>query len=84
MSESATISPDLLKQIIEAALLAAGEPLSMGQIAALFSDEERPGNAAIGKALEQLTEDCAGRGVELKEVASGYRLQVKPGLCNLG
>jgi segregation and condensation protein B len=73
-------SPGNLKQIIEAALLAAGEPLSVTQISALFDDAERPGNADISRALEELTEDCADRGIELKKVASGYRLQVKPGL----
>jgi segregation and condensation protein B len=66
-----------LKQIIEAALLAAGEPLSFAQISALFTDEERPPSSDISKALEQLEEDCTGRGVELRLVASGYRLQVR-------
>ncbi|NIP17716.1 MAG: SMC-Scp complex subunit ScpB [Xanthomonadales bacterium] len=69
-----------LKQIIEAALLAAGEPLSHAQLAALFTDDERPAGAEITRALEELGEDCAGRGVELKKVASGYRLQVRQSL----
>lgn len=68
---------DRLKQIIEAALLAAGEPLSVAQISALFEDAERPGPAEIGSALEQLADDCAGRGIELRQVASGYRLQIR-------
>lgn len=80
MSHNPTAPPVNLKQIIEAALLAAGEPLSVAQISALFDEAERPGNEAIGKALDELTADCADRGVELKKVASGYRLQVKPGL----
>jgi segregation and condensation protein B len=80
MSHNPTAPPANLKQIIEAALLAAGEPLSVAQIAALFDEAERPGNEDIGKALDELTADCADRGVELKKVASGYRLQVKPGL----
>lgn len=80
MSESPKSSPDLLRQIVEAALLAAGQPLSVAQLAALFSDEERPDNAEIGRALEQIAEECTSRGVELKKVASGYRLQVKAGL----
>ncbi len=76
-SESAT---GQLKQIIEAALLAAGEPLNPAQLAALFSDEERPPADQISRALEELREDCAGRGVELQQVASGFRYQVRQGL----
>ena len=66
-----------LKHILEAALLAAGQPLSHAQLGALFNDEERPPVGEISKALEQLEKDCAGRGIELKKVASGYRLQVR-------
>ena len=66
-----------LKQIIEAALLAAGEPLSHAQISALFTETERPPARDITRALEELAEDCEHRGVELTEVASGYRLQVR-------
>ncbi len=81
MSEiSESTAAGQLKQIIEAALLAAGEPLSHAQISALFTDEERPSAGDISRALEQLGEDCAGRGVELRRVASGYRLQVRQSL----
>ncbi|MBT8076534.1 MAG: SMC-Scp complex subunit ScpB [Gammaproteobacteria bacterium] len=66
-----------LQQILEAALLAAGQPLSPVQLAALFSDEERPPTGDISRALEQMRVDCAERGIELRKVASGYRLQVK-------
>jgi segregation and condensation protein B len=69
-----------LKQIIEAALLAAGEPLSHARIAALFPEDAQPANAEISKALDALAEDCAQRGVELAQVASGYRLQVRQDL----
>ena len=74
------IQGEQLKQILEAALLAAGQPLSHPQLAALFSDEERPPAGEISRSLEQLSNDCAGRGVELRKVASGYRLQVKQDL----
>ncbi len=74
------VQGEQLKHILEAALLAAGQPLSLAQLRALFSDEERPPSGEISKALEQLEEDCAKRGIELKEVASGYRLQVKQSL----
>ena len=69
-----------LKRIVEAALLAAGEPLDHNQIAALFEDGERPALADIARALEELGEDCAERGIELKQVANGFRLQVKQSL----
>lgn len=66
-----------LKNILEALLLASVEPLSLATIASVFSDEERPGNSEIGKALQELGADYEERGLELKEVASGFRLQVR-------
>lgn len=66
-----------LKNIIEAALLASGEAMSSAQLAALFEEQEQPPVSEINAALQQLGEDCAGRGVELVQVASGYRLQVR-------
>lgn len=77
---ASVVESEQLKQILEAALLAAGQPLSHAQLGALFSDEERPPAGEISKALEQLGEECSNRGIELKEVASGYRLQVKQSL----
>ena len=77
MSELSESNPPRLKQIIEAALLASGEPLNHAQLAALFEESSQPANADISRALEELDADCADRGVELKQVASGYRLQVK-------
>ena len=74
------ITKPQLKHIVEAALLAAGEPLDHKQLAALFEDGERPPSADIAKALEELGEDCAERGIELRQVASGFRLQVKQSL----
>jgi len=66
-----------LKSILEAALQAAGVPLSMERLQELFSDEERPEPKRIREALEELAQDYEGRGVELKEVASGWRIQVR-------
>ena len=80
MTTTSMVKGDQLQQILEAALLAAGQPLSPAQLAALFSDEERPPTGEISRALEQLKNDCANRGVELKKVASGYRLQVRQDL----
>ncbi len=80
MTIDSIIKGEQLQQILEAALLAAGQPLSPVQLAALFNDEERPPTGEISRALEQLGNDCAKRGVELRKVASGYRLQVKQDL----
>ena len=66
-----------LKPIIEAALLASAQPLTPQQLRELFVAEDEVGPGQIGAALEALVADCAGRGVELVEVASGYRYQVR-------
>jgi segregation and condensation protein B len=66
-----------LKNIIEAALFAAGGPLSVERLEGLFAIHEQPGRAAIHEALEALREEWSVRGVELCEVGSGYRFQVK-------
>lgn len=66
-----------LKQILEAALMAAGRPLDLDDLNRLFDDHERPDPAALRQALEALGQDCEHRPVELKRVASGYRLQVR-------
>jgi len=66
-----------LKSILEAVLLASGEPLNLAALAVVFTDEERPSDTEICKALEELGEDFAERGVELKEVASGFRIQAR-------
>lgn len=66
-----------LKPIIEAALLAASQPLSVAQLGELFVEEDGVDRAQIAMALEALAEDCNGRGVELKEVGSGFRYQVR-------
>src|SRR5690242_20548328 len=68
---------DQLKRIVEASLLAAAQPLSLPQLSALFGETETPSHDDIARAIAELTEDCANRGVELKEVASGFRYQVK-------
>jgi segregation and condensation protein B len=71
-----------LKNIIEAALLTAGRPLSLEQLVQLVADEQRScSRGAIRNALESLEADCAERGIELKYVASGYRFQVRQELA---
>lgn len=66
-----------LKNIIEAALLAAGHPLTLEQLTALLAEGEQPTREELRTALDELRQDCAQRGIELKEVSSGYRFQVK-------
>lgn len=70
-------NPQQLKNILEAALLTAGEPLSVDRLLALFPEEARPATADLRLALHALGEECTERGIELKEVSSGFRLQVK-------
>jgi segregation and condensation protein B len=66
-----------LKGIIEAALLAYGQPLGIEQLREIFDEFERPDASQVRKALVALADDCEGRPVELVEVASGFRLQVR-------
>ncbi len=67
-----------LKNILEAILLAADRALTVVQFEALFElDEERPTRDEIRQALHEMADDYVSRGYELKQVASGFRLQVK-------
>jgi segregation and condensation protein B len=67
-----------LKNILEAVLLAADRALTVIQMEALFElDEQRPTRDEIRKALHEMAEDYETRGYELKQVASGFRLQVR-------
>jgi segregation and condensation protein B len=66
-----------IKRIFEAALLGAGQPLALPQLAALFDEQDMPPHEDIARALEALKADSDGRGVELVEVASGFRYQVR-------
>ncbi|HEY1991951.1 MAG TPA: SMC-Scp complex subunit ScpB, partial [Gammaproteobacteria bacterium] len=71
-----------LRNIVEGALLAAGRPLSLDELLALFPDDDRPDRAEMRKALDALQQDFEGRGIELKEIASGFRIQVKKELAS--
>ncbi|MEA3300299.1 MAG: SMC-Scp complex subunit ScpB [Pseudomonadota bacterium] len=70
-----------LKRIIEGALLAAGESLTVQRIEELFEEHERPERDQILAALGELEQDCAERGYELRQTASGYRFQVRQDLA---
>lgn len=58
-------------------MLAAARPLDLAELEALFLDAERPPREVLQTALAALAADCAQRCLELKRVASGYRLQVR-------
>ena len=62
-----------LKNIVEAALLAAGRPLSLDDLQGLFEDADRPDRADLREALGALAAEYEGRGISLVEVASGWR-----------
>ena len=69
-----------LIQIIEAALLSASRPLSIQEIQGLFPADQTPSKEDIKETLNEIEDLCAKRGVELKRVSSGYRMQVKQSL----
>ena len=68
-----------LSEILEALLLSASRPISIDDIVKVFEDP-KPSKDEIRKALNQIDQDCLTRGIELKKIASGYRLQVKQSL----
>lgn len=76
-----TIAPELLRRIVEGALLAAAQPLSEDRLLSLIEEGERPEKTVLREALEQIAENCAERGFELKQVASGWRFQVPEDLA---
>lgn len=72
-------APDraMIKRILEGALLAAGETLNVDRLGTLFEDSERPDANSLRDILVELSADYEGRGIELREVASGFRFQVR-------
>ena len=74
------MEPDKIKHIVEAAIFAADGPLDRDALLLLFDEQERPEKADLSRSLEQISEDYAERGIELKEVASGFRFQVRKDL----
>ena len=69
--------PRELAPLLEAFLLASGKPQSLERLFELFEEAERPEPPVFKKALEILRKSCDGRAFELREVASGYRLQIR-------
>lgn len=69
-----------IKQVLEAAILASDNPLDRDALLMLFDEHDRPEKPALSKLLEELSEDYADRGIELREVGSGFRFQVRKDL----
>ena len=70
-----------IKYFIESALLAAGRPLNIDQIKNLFDENGAPEKPQLREAISSLAEEYAERGIEIAEVASGFRLQVKANMA---
>lgn len=75
------MSTELIKKIVEGALLAAGRPLDISQLEKLFADDERPPRDQLRAAIEDIQADCRGRGYDVVQVASGFRFQVSDELA---
>ena len=69
-----------LRNVVEAALLAAGRPLGIEELLALFDERDRPEKDEVRAALDKLGEEYDVRGIELRKVASGYRVQIRASL----
>lgn len=78
---AAAIDAGLLRKIIEGAILAANQPLTIARMIELFDQNSAPSQEAVREALEAIQADCIERGFELKEVASGWRFQVRENLA---
>jgi segregation and condensation protein B len=76
------MTDNYIRNVVEAALLAAGRPLQLTELAQLFEEHARPEPAALRTALEALDADYSGRGIEVKETATGFRIQVRKEMAN--
>jgi segregation and condensation protein B len=70
-----------VKNVIEAALLAAGRPLTMDELVSVFDERDGSNPEDVRSAIAALTADYETRGLELLEVASGYRIQIRAGVA---
>ena len=68
---------EALKNIIEAILLAAGRPLTLDQMLAMFAESEKPERSQLREAIELLQVDYEQRGIALVQVGGGYRIQIR-------
>jgi len=72
------MTPEELEHVLEAAIFAAAEPLTTNQLAQMITEEERPERDAVKAALDALVARYESRGVQLKQVASGYLFVTNP------
>jgi segregation and condensation protein B len=77
MTETTNMSETYLKNVIEAALLAAARPVSLSELQQIFDEQTRPTAKELRALLEQLSGDYEGRGVTIRETANGFRFQVR-------
>jgi segregation and condensation protein B len=71
-----------LRNVIEAALLAAGKPLQLAELIELFDEGARPQAQDVQAALATLAAEYSSRGIEIKETAAGFRIQVRRELAS--
>ena len=76
MSTSQPYTPEEYKRILETALLAASDPLPLSDLKKLFDDEFDDDTWRV--LLNDLRTEWSGRGIELVQLASGWRFQTKP------
>ncbi|MEO1866850.1 MAG: SMC-Scp complex subunit ScpB [Methylococcales bacterium] len=67
----------LLKYKVEAILFASEKPLTTGQLRNVFPELERPDTLDLQEAIDTIIEDYQDRSIELRDLASGYRFQVR-------
>jgi segregation and condensation protein B len=73
----ARMTDSYLKNVVEAALLAAARPVSVSELQQIFDEQSRPSPKELRAVLEQLAADYEGRGVAIRETANGFRFQVR-------
>ncbi len=71
------MSDSYRRNVVEAALLAAGRSVQPGELAQLFAPQERPSSEELAEILAQLQAEYATRALELAHTASGWRVQVR-------
>lgn len=75
------VDKDMLRKIVEGAILAAGQPMTVARILELFDEAVAPSKDEVLAAIQDIQADSKERGFELKEVASGFRFQVREELA---
>lgn len=71
------MNTEYTRKVVEASMLAAGRSLTLAEIAQLFDAVDRPDNDQLREVLGEISGSLEGRGVELRETAQGFRLQVR-------